>query len=640
MLKIIVHGRLSRMQAALRNPHAGRVLVVALGLLLGACETARIERPAPDAERAASRAERHFEEGEFAAAAAIYEQLAERAPAAQRNAWRVSAARARWAAGDVEGTRANLDAVEGELTPAEQRLWAPLAARVDIARGQPERALERLAALPRKLPEPLLSEVLELEGRALFRAGQPLRAIEVLVEREARLDDASDVLANHRLIWNSLLEMPAANLPSEDARAADPVVAGWLSLGRLAHESGRSPFGFRTALRNWREAHANHPASEAGLLDDILRSVRTAMTYPQQIALLLPQSGREAAAAAALRDGFLAAYFAHEADAGRPLVQIYDVAGRDASSIYRQAVLDGADFVVGPLTKISVEAVADVAGEVPTLALNYLPDDRPAPASFFQFALAPEDEARQAARRALADGRRRALAFVPNSDWGMRVLRSFASELESEGGVLLDFRAYDTGASDFSEPIVRLLQLDESQRRHARLERVLGTPLAFQPQPRQDVDFLFLATTAEHGRLIRPQLRFHFAADLPVYATSAAYDPGRAADSDLNGIKFADMPWTIAPDAAARALKDTLHNFWPTRADRWSRLYAMGFDAYRLVPLLHNQAEPLAGTVPGMTGVLSMDDAGRIHRDLEWAEFRAGKPHELASAPPLPPPDR
>jgi outer membrane PBP1 activator LpoA protein len=41
-----------------------------------------------------------------------------------------------------------------------------------------------------------------------------------------------------------------------------------------------------------------------------------------------------------------------------------------------------------------------------------------------------------------------------------------------------------------------------------------------------------------------------------------------------------------------------------------------------------------------MTGVLSMDDDGRIHRGLEWAEFRAGKPHELASAPALPLPER
>lgn len=611
------------------NRNLVAVVLLLAALFLSACETGRIVRPQSQTERDAARAENLLQDGDATAAAALYEQLADSSPAAERNRYRLAAANAWWAAGEVERTRAALSDIEGELTPDELQLQVPLAARVDLARGQPERALQRLARLPRKLPTPVLVNVLEIEGTALFRAGQPLRGIEVLVEREAWLESRADVLANHRLIWNSMLESRAEDLPPSEAQ--DPVIAGWLSLGRTAFAADRNSSVFREELKSWREAHPDHPAS-AGLLEDILRSVRTAMTYPRQVALLLPISGREAAAASALRDGFLAAYFTQDAEATRPLVQVYDVAERNAISVYQQAVLDGADFIVGPLTKSSVQAIAEVAGEVPTLALNYLPDEQQVPPAFFQFALAPEDEARQAAARALAEGHRRAIAFVPNNDWGFRVLRSFASELESEGGVLLDYRAYDTGASDFSEPIVKLLRLDESLRREAQLEANLGVPLAFQPQPRQDIDFLFLATTAEHGRLIRPQLRFHFAADLPVYSTSAAYDPARSSDSDLNGIMFADMPWTIAPDAASQAIKETLENFWPARADRWARLYAMGFDAYRLVPRLHNEPHSLGGTLPGMTGVLSMDERGRIHRDLEWAQFRSGTPQELASA--------
>ncbi|MBA3562873.1 MAG: penicillin-binding protein activator [Gammaproteobacteria bacterium] len=611
------------------NRNLVAVVLLLAALFLSACETGRIVRPQSQTERDAARAENLLQDGDATAAAALYEQLADSSPATERNRYRLAAANAWWAAGEVERTRAALSDIEGELTPEELQLQVPLAARVDLARGQPERALQRLARLPRKLPTPVLVNVLEIEGTALFRAGQPLRGIEVLVEREAWLESRADVLANHRLIWNSMLESRAEDLPPSETQ--DPVIAGWLSLGRTAFAAGRNSSVFREELKSWREAHPDHPAS-AGLLEDILRSVRTAMTYPRQVALLLPISGREAAAASALRDGFLAAYFTQDAEATRPLVQVYDVAERNAISVYQQAVLDGADFIVGPLTKSSVQAIAEVAGEVPTLALNYLPDEQQVPPAFFQFALAPEDEARQAAARALAEGHRRAIAFVPNNDWGFRVLRSFASELESEGGVLLDYRAYDTGASDFSEPIVKLLRLDESLRREAQLEANLGVPLAFQPQPRQDIDFLFLATTAEHGRLIRPQLRFHFAADLPVYSTSAAYDPARSSDSDLNGIMFADMPWTIAPDAASQAIKETLENFWPARADRWARLYAMGFDAYRLVPRLHNEPHSLGGTLPGMTGVLSMDERGRIHRDLEWAQFRSGTPQELASA--------
>ncbi|CAN5279551.1 penicillin-binding protein activator [soil metagenome] len=613
------------MQAARNRTHL--VIACLLAFCLSACETTRVV--GTQAERDAARAEQRLNEGDYVAAASLYEKLAAGAAAAERNRFYLAAADAWWSAGEISRARGALSAIKGELTPRELELWAPLAARIDLAKGQPERALQRLAQLPRELPRSLLLDVLEIEGLALFRVGEPVRAIETLIGRERWLESHDDLLANHRLIWNSMLESREADFPPPDATPSDAVIEGWLALGRAAFAAGLDAAAFREELRTWRAAHPDHPAARR-LLEDILRSVRLVTKLPRQVALLLPLSGREAAAASALRDGFLAAYYARDAEAERPNVQIYDVAARDAGSAYQQAVLDGADFVVGPLTKSSVQAVAEFAGEVPTLALNYLADESTAPPRFFQFALAPEDEARQAASRALADGRRRALAFVPNNDWGFRVLRSFANELESEDGVLLDFRAYDTGASDFSEPIVKLLRLDESLQRHARLKADLGIPLAFQPQPRQDVDFLFLATTAEHGRLIRPQLRFHFATDLPVYATSAAFDPARSADGDLNGIMFADMPWTIAPDERSRAIQQTLHTLWPNRADRWARLFAMGFDAYRLVPLLHNSPAGLDRAVPGSTGVLSMDERGRVHRDLEWAQFRNGRPQELA----------
>ena len=60
--------------------------------------------------------------------------------------------------------------------------------------------------------------------------------------------------------------------------------------------------------------------------------------------------------------------------------------------------------------------------------------------------------------------------------------------------------------------------------------------------------------------------------------------------------------------------------------------FALGFDAYRLVPLLENQPRPLTGPVSGMTGILSTDAQGRIHRELVWAEIRGGmaRPAPLA----------
>ena len=56
----------------------------------------------------------------------------------------------------------------------------------------------------------------------------------------------------------------------------------------------------------------------------------------------------------------------------------------------------------------------------------------PPPGLLFQFALDPEEEARQVAQRAVADGRMRGLVLLPNNEWGQRVFRAFDSEIKPE----------------------------------------------------------------------------------------------------------------------------------------------------------------------------------------------------------------
>ena len=51
----------------------------------------------------------------------------------------------------------------------------------------------------------------------------------------------------------------------------------------------------------------------------------------------------------------------------------------------------------------------------------------------------------------------------------------------------------------------------------------------------------------------------------------------------------------------------------------------MGFDAYRLIPLLYGPGSSFSA-VPAMSGELSLDDDGRVHRSLPLAQFRGGRP--------------
>jgi outer membrane PBP1 activator LpoA protein len=137
--------------------------------------------------------------------------------------------------------------------------------------------------------------------------------------------------------------------------------------------------------------------------------------------------------------------------------------------------------------------------------------------------------------------------------------------------------------------------------------------------------------------LLKSQLKFHYSGDLPVFSTSSIYAMDGQSNSDLNGIMFADAPWVIAPQGWIRYLPEAFEQYWPEER-RLARLHAMGYDAYHLVaPLFAARA----GTMPeidGASGRLYLDNDGRIHRELAWAEFQRGEPVALPDPDSLPDP--
>ena len=349
------------------------------------------------------------------------------------------------------------------------------------------------------------------------------------------------------------------------------------------------------------------------------------------MALLLPLSGNNSGAGNAIKNGFFGAYFAAVAGLdSEQEIRVYDVNDSGgARSAYAQAVADGAEFVVGPLLRRSVGDLAtEIILPVPVLTLNYLAGDIPPPPEFYQFALAPEDEAASAAQRAIADGYTRAVALTPATPWGQRVLNSFATEFEGLGGTLLDYRNYEPAVQDFAFEIEGLMSLSQSVQRYDRMRANIGGPLQFDPRRRQDVEFIFLGADAQVGRLMKSQLKFHYSGDLPVYSTSFIYSLDGRSDSDLNDVMFADTPWVVSPPPWIADFPALYAEYWPAEK-RLSRLHAMGYDAYHLVGNLYSSRENRMGEVMGATGRLFLDSNNRVHRKLAWAQFVQGRPVAL-----------
>lgn len=347
------------------------------------------------------------------------------------------------------------------------------------------------------------------------------------------------------------------------------------------------------------------------------------------IALLLPVTGRTSAAAVSVRDGFLAAYYQAPA-AQRLRVRVYDTGVDSVATALSRAVAMGAELVVGPLTREEVVAAAQFAERrPPLLALNFLPPETPAPSQFYQYALSPEDEARLVARRVLADHHRRGVALAPLGDWGTRVLAAFRQELETGGGELIATATFDPARTDYSAAVTEVLGISTSQARERSLEGILGTKLQFEPRRRGDIGFIFAPAPANTERLLRPQLRYHFAGDIPTYATSLAFEPDVRANQDLDGLIFPDMPWMLGGDLAD-AVRAATRDAWPNSSLPRNRLYAFGFDAYRLAVALRNR--PGNVNIEGLTGRLSFDTERRIRRELSWAQLHDGELRALPAA--------
>jgi len=614
-----------RHRARERSSVASIALLLVLSLLFGACATTGGSGGVPGE----SRAERLAANGNHDDAARVYIGLA------ARDRLTLLAVEQWLDAGDAARARNTFRAVPEPGSTELRRIWTTNSAALSLYAGDADKALDILEAMSRQpLSERHRLRVEALRADAWIQKGDPVRAIELMMHREIWLRDRRSIEQNRQRLWQGLLVSNPQQLRQSAELTLDPDVRGWLEISSLAASTGQQGIGWVNGAVRWRDANPTHPAIL--IIDDLQLPDELSLDYPRQVALLLPLSGRTAPAGHAVQNGFFGAYFSTVAGLDeQQTVRVYDVNSEGgASAAYATAVADGAEFVIGPLLRNSVTELAnDILVPVPVLTLNYVPDDTLAPPGLYQFALAPEDEARSAAERALADGHIHAVALVPNNDWGRRVLSSFDAELKALGGTLLDYRMYTPGIQDFSNTIEDLMALSGSVRRYQRLRANIGGPLQFDPRRRQDSEFIFLAADAPAGRLLKSQLKFHYSGDLPVYSTSSINALDGRSNSDLNGIMFADTPWIIAPQSWIENLPPLYNEYWPGER-RLGRLHAMGYDAYQLIAALFAARTGPMQEIDGATGKLYLDSDGRVRRKLAWAQFQRGEAIALPEIEP------
>ncbi|MCE0722064.1 MULTISPECIES: penicillin-binding protein activator [Legionella] len=508
-----------------------------------------------------------------------------------------------------------------DLTPALKHEKSLLLAQSDLIRDRPQIALNKLASITERneLSAYQKIQLHELLAQAYRGTGKQLESVKERIQLETLLTDEESQANNRRTLWLTLTHIPQAELNSFAAQTANQsVLQGWVQLVLISRTYRDNPKAILAALNQWQSQYRSHPANH--ILPDPLDSIAHKMrAQPKQVALLLPLSGALQGPGTAVRDGFMAAYKSNNSETSMQ-VKTYDTDKGDVASLYQNAINDGAEYIVGPLTKSQVAAVAALSHPVPTLLLNDA--DSVIQENSYLFGLSPTNEAVQVAIRAKNKGYSRALIIAPGNDWGKEITKAFTQQWQKNGGRVVDTFSYGVN-DDLNKKMKDFLQITNSQQREKKLRELLGQKIQPVISRRQDFDMIFLLAYPSKARQIMPLLNYYYAGDVPVYATASVYggSANPLKDKDLDGIIFCDIPWVFAHQAGTRN--------WPEQFNSYNRLYALGIDSYTLATQLNQLMLFPADQSQTGEGILYLNPSQHVARVLEWGQFKQGLVHSL-----------
>ena len=495
--------------------------------------------------------------------------------------------------------------------------------------GKPRGALSLLGELSEyEVPENFKIAYHEFLAKANLTHGNYIKAAVEQLKLAKYLVSTKMIDNNTRIVWGIFESISKLELEDLRINAPDELIS-WFELSLISQTYKYQPKKLENAIDGWAQRYQNHYAHRL-ITNELINKSMQLVQRPSKIGLLLPIKGKHKKSATAVRDGFLAAWYLDKQE--KADIQIYDANNINIIEVYQQALKDGVDYIVGPLEKEAVNQLYDNTDiSVKILALNRQ-DQKEAQSSnknLIQFGLSPEDEAIQIAKIAMSDGHKRALVLTPETPWGNRLAETFIQHWIELGGEISKQISFLDNTTDFSTPVKELLNIDKSEQRARDLRNKLNIKIHNVERRRKDVDFIFTAAVPEDARQLIPQIRFHRADNLPIYSTSDIYTGiiDSAKDIDLNDVIFVDMPWILDSERQLSIIQDVLNRNWSQEKSRYRRLYALGVDAYNLIPDINRLIQEQNSLMLGETGNLTIDSANIVKRNnLRKAKFVEGKP--------------
>ncbi len=486
-----------------------------------------------------------------------------------------------------------------------------------------ERLLKRLkkGVLPINYQVPmwlLTAQVSSYNDQHIDTVRTLFRIKELYPERLSPLDKR---LVNE-LLWKHIVQIPESAL-NKFVSDFGSEAASWVQLAKIVQNHIGAPSQFPVELKRWHQNYSSF--NDYQYLPEQIKQLISVEPYaPKKIALLLPLTGSIATQAQTIRNGFLANFdFNSEVE-----ITVIDTEANSLATIEQQLINQQVEFIVGPLKKETITEFqqSDVLAHIPTLYLNSIDLEQIEVNSQYYFSLAPEDEINQAVEYFMSKKIEYPALIYADNSLGRRLAQQFEQQWLFHTNKKIETIAFKN-KSKLGIAVKNLLDVNFSEARVKEMTRLFGTELETENRSRNDIDAIYVIANSQQTRLIKPFFDTNvsvFNKLLPIYASSRSYLIGETTSQkrDLNGLTFTEMPWLVK-DTNQQATK--VYQQVSESHTQLKKLFAFGYDAKHLIPLL-KQLQILSGLeVAGLTGKLSLDKQNTIKRYLDWSRYQRGK---------------
>ena len=557
-------------------------------------------------------------------------------------------------------TQAALDNIDAQLLNQDNLVhYLKLQSEVHIRNELPYEATESLLLLTPHLTldaekqeynDLLLAQLIQLPPKRLNQY-QPILVDAVVDETVTEETAVGELVLPEPVLPETLpVETPEDKLLAQYQTFKE----GWYALAALYQKNKLRPNRLTRELNLWKTTYPDHAAQ--AFMPLVLADIAEISPYqPDDIAVLLPLSGRFARQGKAIQLGLLNAYYQQQQtltnnEMPLPKLHFFDTQVTNGQQLANQLTQANIDFVIGPLMKKEIEELLPLIENMPVLALNSFVERKKSAVGsvdndqeseinnvqwHYAFPLSPEDEARQAASLIHADQHNNPLIIAPKSSYGKRVAAAFKQQwasLTPESDVQVEAH-YFQSKSKLSTFIADVLHTDKSNSRIQQMRSIAQVPLETEVRSRRDVDAIYIVSKRDELILLKPFVDVTvspFAPRIPLYASSRShsFDRTNMQNKELTGLVFSDNPFLLDPEGS---LIQEVENAWKKQSFATLRLFSLGVDSYQLIEQLVYLQNTEGAVYKGLIGDLSLGSDNNVQAKLSWAKYQDGILFEVAA---------